>query len=91
MKMRLKMKNISHAYDINRPTSRHGHKYRKHKMCLSLMMIICIKQRLSNILSPATVRLSRKKALLIKKRVFQLFPTYLFLFIYFNPLTAGVR
>ena len=59
MKMRLKMKNISHTYDINRPTSRHGHKYRKHKMCLSLMMIICIKQCLSNILSPATVRLSR--------------------------------
>ena len=89
--MRLKMKNISHTYDINRPRPRHGHKYRKHKMCLSLMMIICIKQRLSNILSPATVRLSRKKVLHIKKRVFQLFPTHLSLCIYFNPLTAGVH
>ena len=49
--MRLKMKNRSHRYDIKRPRPRHGHKYTKYKMCLSLMMVTCIKQHLSNILS----------------------------------------
>ena len=38
MKMKMKMKNISHRYDINRPRSRHGHKYSKYKKCLSIMM-----------------------------------------------------
>ena len=51
MKMRLKMKNRSHVYSINRYRPRHGQKYTKYKMCLRLMMIICIKQHLSNILS----------------------------------------
>ena len=51
MKMRLKMKNISHTYDINRPRLRHGHIYTKYKMCLNIMMVICIKQHLSNIWS----------------------------------------
>ena len=45
------MKNRSHRYDIKRPRPRHGHKYTKYKMCLSLMMVTCIKQHLSNILS----------------------------------------
>ena len=49
--MRLKMKNISHRYDINRPRPRHGHKYTKYKMCLTIMMVMCIKQHLSNIWS----------------------------------------
>ena len=44
MKMRLKIKNTAHRYDINRP--RHGHKYTKYEMCLSKMMVICIKQHL---------------------------------------------
>ena len=48
MKMRLKMKNRSQRYDINRPRPRHGHKYTKYEMCLSKMMVICIKQQLSN-------------------------------------------
>ena len=43
MKMRLKMKNRSSRYDINRPRRRHGPKYTKHKTCLD------IKQHLSNI------------------------------------------
>ena len=47
-KMRLKMKNRSHRYDITRPRSRHGHKYTIYKMCLSLMMAICIKQHLGS-------------------------------------------
>ena len=41
------MKNRSHRCDINR----HGHKYSKYKMWLSMMKLICIKQHLSNILS----------------------------------------
>ena len=49
MKMRLKIKNRSCRYNINRPRSRHGHKYTKYKMCLDIMMVICIKQHLSNI------------------------------------------
>ena len=54
MKVRLKMKNRSYRsyrYNINRPRPRHGHKYIKYKMCFSLMMAVCIKQHLSNILS----------------------------------------
>ena len=49
MKMRLKMKNRLHEYDINKPRRRHGHKYAKYKMCLSMTMIVCTKQHLSNI------------------------------------------
>ena len=49
MKMRLKMKNRSHRYDINRPRLRHGHKCTKYKMCLSTLMNIGIKQHLSNV------------------------------------------
>ena len=49
IKMKMKMKNRSHRYDINRPRSRHGHKYSKYKKCLNMMMLICIKQQLSNI------------------------------------------
>ena len=49
MKMTLKMKNRSHRYAINRPRSRHGHKYTKYKICLTIMMAICIKQNLSKI------------------------------------------
>ena len=45
------MKNISHRYNINRPRQRHGHKYTKYEMCLSVMMVIYIKQYLSNIWS----------------------------------------
>ena len=31
MKMNINMKKRSHRYDINRPRSRHGHKYSKYK------------------------------------------------------------
>ena len=49
MKIRLKIKNKSQRYDINRPRPRLEPKYTKYKMCLSIMMVICIKQHLSNI------------------------------------------
>ena len=48
-KMRLKMKNRSYAYDINRPRLRNGHKYTNYNMSHSTMMVIYIKQHLSNI------------------------------------------
>ena len=51
MKMMLKKKNRSHRCDINRPGPRHGHKYAKYKMCLSIMIAICNKLHLSNIWS----------------------------------------
>ena len=48
MKMRLKMKNRLHRYDIKRHRPRNGPKYSKYKMCLIIMMGIGIKQHLSN-------------------------------------------
>ena len=48
MKMKMKLKRRSHRYDINRSTCRHGHKFRKYMKCLGMMMLICIKQHLSN-------------------------------------------
>ena len=48
-KMEMKMKKEPHRYNINRPRSRQGHKHRKYKKCLSsMMMLICIRQHLSN-------------------------------------------
>ena len=48
LKMRLKIKNRSQRYDINRARPRHRY---KSNMCLSIMMVIYIKQHLSNISS----------------------------------------
>ena len=48
MEMRLKMKNRSHRYNINRPRPTHGHNILNVK-CLSKMMTMCTKQHLSNI------------------------------------------
>ena len=39
----------SNRYDINRPNYKHGYKYSKYKKCLDMMMLMCIKQHLSNI------------------------------------------
>ena len=47
--MEKKSKNGSHRYDINRSRSTHGHKYRKYKTCIIIIMLICTKQHLSNI------------------------------------------
>ena len=53
------MKSKSQRYNINRPRPRHGDKYDKNKICLSIMMVICIQAQF--------MRLRWKKALLIKK------------------------
>ena len=42
------MKKSSHKYNINRLRPRHAHKYAKYKMFQRMMMLICIKQHLSN-------------------------------------------
>ena len=34
--MKMKIKNKSHRYGINRPRSKHGRKYNKHKKSLSV-------------------------------------------------------
>ena len=47
MKIRLKIKNGSQRHEINRPRPRDGQKYTKYELCLSTMMVICIKQYLS--------------------------------------------
>ena len=58
MKMKMKMKNTLQRYDINRPRSRHGHKYSNYKKFFSICIIIiiyyyryiiCMKQQLQNI------------------------------------------
>ena len=51
MKIILKLNDRSHRYDTNRSRTGHGHKRIKYKICLSIMMVMCIKQRLSNIWS----------------------------------------
>ena len=45
----MKMKKRSHRYDINGLSSRHGHKHSKYKKCLSIMMLRCMKQHVSDI------------------------------------------
>ena len=49
--MYVENKKRSHRYDINRFEHRHGHRYTKYKLCLSMMILICIKQNLSNVWS----------------------------------------
>ena len=72
--MRLKTKNWSQRYDINWPRPRHGPKYTKYKMCLSIMMVMCTKQHVSNIWSSihdkiSLVEAKLKKSIAYKKSV----------------------
>ena len=60
------MKNKSHRYDINWSRTRHGHKYTKYRICLIIMMIIGIKQHLSNTWSSIHKKLSSTEAKLEK-------------------------
>ena len=46
--MKVKKKSRSYKYDINRLTSRHGLTYTNNKKCLSMMILICIKQHPTN-------------------------------------------
>ena len=45
------MKNESHRHDINKTRLRNGHKCTIYKICLSIMMVMCNKEHLSDICS----------------------------------------
>ena len=62
------MNDTSHRYGINRLRTRHGHKYTKYKLCLSMMTVICIKQYLSNIWSSIHEQVKEQWDWLEKKR-----------------------
>ena len=64
----MKIKKRLRRYDINEPRSRHGHKYSRCKNCLSVMMLICIKQNLSNIWTSIHEKVKRQ-ALHIKRNI----------------------
>ena len=51
IRMKMKMKNRSHRHDINRPRLKRRHWNSKYRKCLRIMMLICIKQHISNICS----------------------------------------
>ena len=61
MTMRLKNKNRIHRYDINRSRPGHGHKYIKCKIGLSIMIVICLKELLSNIWNSICEKIKKKK------------------------------
>ena len=63
-----KQKNRSQRYDINKPSPRHGHKYTKYKMYLSIMMVI-FKQHLTTFEAQFMKKLSNTDAELKKKSV----------------------
>ena len=58
----------SHRYIINRPRSRHERKYTKCKMRLSVMMVIFIKQHLSNISNSIYKKVKQHWGWVLKKR-----------------------
>ena len=39
----------SHILVIIKPLPRHGQKYTRYEMCLSILMAVCLKQHVSNI------------------------------------------
>ena len=65
--MKIKMKNILQRYNLNRPSSRHGHKYSK--KCLSMTMVICIRQHVRDIWSSIHENLELIKSIAYKKGV----------------------
>ena len=58
---KMKMKNRSHRYNINRPRSRNEYKDYKYKNCHTMMMLICINPFVRNapfLYPPKTLRFS---------------------------------
>ena len=64
------MKNRSQRCNITRPRPRHGHKYTKYKLCLSIMMAICVKQQLTTFEAQFMKKLRNTEAELKKKKTF---------------------
>ena len=67
--MTMKMKNRSHRYDINRPRPRHGHEYTKHKLLLSILMVICIKKHLQATFEAQFIKELSNTEAELKKRI----------------------
>ena len=67
MEMKMKMKNRSHRRDIKRPTSKHAYKHSTSKKCLSMIMVICIKEHLSNIWSSVHEEIEQHQGWVEKK------------------------
>ena len=61
------MKSRSHRYDMKRPRISHVHKHTKYKICQGRMMVVCIKQHLSNISSSIHLNVKRDWGWLEKK------------------------
>ena len=63
------MKNRSYRYDINRTRFRQGHKYSTYKKYLTMIILICVKQHLSNIWRSihTTLEAELKKGFLLRK------------------------
>ena len=59
---------VKHKCDINIKGSRHGHKFSKYKICLSLMMTLCVKQQLNKVWS-TIMKTLRKAEAELKTRV----------------------
>ena len=60
-------KKRTNRFDINRASSRYGHKYSKYKICLSLIFI-CIKQHISNMWSSVHEKIKQQWGWVEKKR-----------------------
>ena len=90
MKMKMKINNRLHIYDINRPRSRYGYKYSKY---VSLMMLICIKENLSNIWSSIHEKNKQhwgwveKKALLIKLKHVTVIPSFFYKLVFWESVS----
>ena len=70
--MKMKKNNRS-QYNINGPSSRHGCKYSQYKTCLSMMMLICIKQLRSSIWSSIHEKVKQHWRW-VEKKMFQFKP-----------------
>ena len=64
--------NMKNRQNMNRARSRHGHKYGKYKKCVSVIMLICIKQHLSNIWNSIHKNVQQHWSWVNQKHVFQM-------------------
>ena len=69
--MRLKVKNESHRYDINRTRPKRGYKYTEDKMCLSMMVVMSNKQHLATPEADFVEKFSNSEAELKKSVVYK--------------------
>ena len=83
----MKMKKASHRFDINRHKSRHGHKCSKYKKCFSVMMLICIKQHLSNTWSSIHEKVKQQWGI-VEKKVFHIKNS---VYLGWKPVTVFVK